>query len=410
MHPTLSVALLLTAATCLPAEEPGKDFFFKKGDHVIFLGDSITEQYQYSTYIELYLTTRFPFWNDQFLNAGIGGDTATGGARRFEEQVLAEKPTAVTIDFGMNDGRYGEFDPKAAANYADQTRKMVEMAKKAGVRVALISPNAVEVRSRPALATYLDTQKEFYAPLKEIAEKEGVAFVDQYAVTRKVLEKLADDRASVKSFPDGVHTSEAGGLLMAHTILVGLKAPALVSDATIDAASREAKTVHCSVDGVTGGPEGLTFKRTDQALPLPVLKGWRGLLPFLDDLKDLNQYGLKVSGLKPGKYDLSIDGKEVASFTAEQLSAGVNLGNLDSGPIYEHGLEVLKAINDKNNIVHRRFRGVILAQIPDWLEDVAAVRKPIELKKRKQQIDDRQAEVYALAKPKSHDFELKAAK
>ena len=78
------------------------DFFFKANDRVLFLGDSITEQYQYSTDIELYLTTRFPTWNLTFLNAGIGGDRAQGGKNRFKDHVLAEKPTAITINFGVN--------------------------------------------------------------------------------------------------------------------------------------------------------------------------------------------------------------------------------------------------------------------------------------------------------------------
>src|SRR5205807_10126532 len=116
------------------------DFFFRKGDRIIFLGDSITEQYQYSTYIELYLTTRFPGGDMTFLNAGIGGDTATGGARRFASHVLAEKPTAVTIDFGMNDGGYKDFKPAAAANFIKQTEAMLRAAQQAHVRVALISP------------------------------------------------------------------------------------------------------------------------------------------------------------------------------------------------------------------------------------------------------------------------------
>src|SRR5436190_2226014 len=112
------VTLLLTAVPLAAAEPAG--FFVHPGDRVLFLGDSITEQYQYSTYIELYLTTRFPRGDMTFLNAGIGGDTATGGARRFASHVLAEKPTAVTIDFGMNDGGYKGFNPQAAANYARQ--------------------------------------------------------------------------------------------------------------------------------------------------------------------------------------------------------------------------------------------------------------------------------------------------
>jgi hypothetical protein len=33
---------LFVAAPPLVADEPAKDFFFKKGDRVLFLGDSIT--------------------------------------------------------------------------------------------------------------------------------------------------------------------------------------------------------------------------------------------------------------------------------------------------------------------------------------------------------------------------------
>ena len=104
------IVCFLSLAIATARGEDSKDFFFKAGDRVLFLGDSITEQYQYSTDIELYLTTRFPNWNCLFLNAGIGGDTATGGAGRFASHVLAEKPTAITINFGMNDGGYGAFD------------------------------------------------------------------------------------------------------------------------------------------------------------------------------------------------------------------------------------------------------------------------------------------------------------
>ena len=106
----LVATLVLLSTAHGTAAEPAENFFFKKGDRIVFLGDSITEQYQYSSYIELYLTTRFPKWNLTFINAGIGGDTAIGGARRFTSHVLDEKPTALTIDFGMNDGGYGAFN------------------------------------------------------------------------------------------------------------------------------------------------------------------------------------------------------------------------------------------------------------------------------------------------------------
>ena len=60
----LFACLLLFAAPAVAEDK----FFFQKGDRIVFLGDSITEQYQYSNDIELYLTTRFPEWKLFFLN------------------------------------------------------------------------------------------------------------------------------------------------------------------------------------------------------------------------------------------------------------------------------------------------------------------------------------------------------
>lgn len=401
----LCVLLLALAAPAGAADRP---FFFQKGDRVVFLGDSITEQYQYSNYIELYLTTRFPNWDMTFLNAGIGGDTANGGAGRFKAHVLDEKPTAVTINFGMNDGGYGKFDPARNKVYVEKTAAMLDMAKQAGVRVALLSPNAVERRGRPNFATYLETQKEFYAPLRGLAEQYGVPFVDQYAVTRAALERMEQDKADkVVPFGDGVHTSPPGGLLMAHTILTGLGAPAKVSEVIValkgDAKS-ELFAQGCKVSDVLVQDGGVFFTRTDEAIPMPVQKDWVSLLPYVNDLKDLNSYGLTVKGLPKGTYTVFIDGAEVVKVTADELAKGVNLGNATAGPVHAQGQKVLEALTAKNQMVHQRFRGVVMFQIPDWLADVGAERKAKELAKRKEQIDAKQAEVYKLAQPKARKF------
>ncbi len=403
----LSLFTLLLVSAPLAAADDATGFFFHKGDRIVFLGDSITEQYQYSTDIELYLTTRFPDGDMTFLNAGIGGDTATGGANRFAEHVLAEKPTALTIDFGMNDGGYGGFNPGAARNYLNKTEEMLKAATKAGVRVALISPNAVEVRARPQLKTYLATQQKFYAPLRDLAEKYKVPFVDQYAVTRRVLEKIAADNADVHPFPDGVHTNGAGGLLMAHTILTGLKAPAIVSDVEISIAGKETKTIDCIVEELSATADAISFQRKDKALPMPIQPDWRPILAYVNNLKDFNYYGLKITGLSDGKYTLNMDGQKISEYTAEELSKGVNLGNLGTGPLFEQGQKVFQMIAAKNEIVHKRFRQVMMAPRAYWLADVYDERKPKELKKLMEEIQERQKAIYKKAQPEIHRFELK---
>jgi lysophospholipase L1-like esterase len=402
MKRLLFLFVLLVAAAPLHAEGT-KPFFFQKGDRVVFLGDSITEQYQYSNDIELYLTTRFPGWTILFLNAGIGGDTANGGASRFQKHVLDETPTAVTINFGMNDGGYGPFDQKRNDLYVQKTTEMLEMAKKAGVRVALISPNCVDPRAQPKVdfKLYRETQKQFYAPLKEIAEKQGAVFVDQYATTRSALEKMAADdpeARKAKPFGDGFHTASPGGLLMAHAILTGLNAPAVVTDVTIDGG--KTKTEHCQVANLDVKEDKVTFTRTDEAVPLPLQKDWEPILPYVNDLKDLNYYGLTIKGLKQGTWGVLVDGTEVGRFSADDLAQGVNLGNLTTGPAYEFGQKVFTAINEKNKVNARRFRGTILSKNPD----------PAEVAKLLDQIKEKQAALYQLLEPKTYAFEVKLVK
>ncbi|MFO0805347.1 MAG: GDSL-type esterase/lipase family protein [Gemmataceae bacterium] len=411
----LALSVALGAAVAYADDKPkpaASPYFFQKNDRIVFLGDSITEQYQYSTYLELYLTTRFPDWNFTFLNAGIGGDTAAGGAGRFKAHVLDEKPTAVTINFGMNDGGYGKFNPAANKVFVERTEAMLKMAKDAKVRVALLSPNAVDRRNKSNGAEYVETQKQFYAPLAGLAEKHGFPFVDQYAITRAATDRMEkDDPTAKKAVPyyDGFHTSPPGGLLMAHAILTGLKSPALVSDVLIEVGAKKSDQSGAKVSDLVIEDGRIRFTRLDMAIPLPVQKDWLPMLPYMNEMKDLNYYGLRIDGLKDGNYSVSIDGVAVAKFTAKQLAEGVNLGNLTSGPVFDQANKVLAAINEKNRIVHGRFRGVLLGGDPYWSTAAGQKRKPEEVAKRLEEAEAAQAEIYKLAKPVPRKFEVKPA-
>ncbi len=393
-----------------------KEFFFKPKDKIVFLGDSITEQYQYSSYIEFYLTTRFPNWQLTFLNAGISGDTANGGANRFQSHILDEKPTCVTIDFGMNDGGYGKFDKNRNKVFIEKTKAMLEMAKKAGVRVALISPNAVDRRYKSNGAEYLETQKEFYAPLKQLAEEFNLPYADQYTMTRKEFEMIEKaNLPKVRPFGDGFHTSPPGGIMMAHSILTLLNAPALVSSVKINLEGKSIKADQAEVTETEYGNNSVSFTRKDNCLPLWVFPDAQTLLPFINNLDDLNRYELQVSGLASGKYSILIDDKEVAQYSAEELAKGVNLGNIDKGPIVDQAKAVFNAINKKNGKVHYRFRQVVMfnPNLPDWLSDLSGEiqkRKKVQLDKILLEIAKEQEEIYKMVQPKPHKFKVVAVK
>ena len=188
----LLVPILLPAL--VPAAEPGTGFFFKDGDRVLFLGDSITDQHQYSNTIELYLTT-LPQVEPDLPQRRHRRRHRRRRQQPLCPQVLAEKPTAVTINFGMNDGGYGTFNPKSAENFLKNTEAMLMKA----ARTPRPRGPGLAQRRRLAQARaaklYLETQKQFYAGLKDLAAKHSLPFADQYATTRAALEKMEADKA-----------------------------------------------------------------------------------------------------------------------------------------------------------------------------------------------------------------------
>src|SRR5580704_8007559 len=103
-------ALLVLAAGSSAGSAQTKEFFFKDGDRIVVMGDSITEQHLYSNYLEMWTVSRFPGWKLTFRNVGISGDRSVGGNSRFKRDVLPFEPTAMNVDFGMIDGNYTAFN------------------------------------------------------------------------------------------------------------------------------------------------------------------------------------------------------------------------------------------------------------------------------------------------------------
>jgi lysophospholipase L1-like esterase len=385
----VALAALLAVAGAMPAADaPAKQFFFKEGDRIVMIGDSITEQHLYSNFVEMWTVSRFPSWKLTFRNVGIGGDTSPGGNGRFKRDVLAFNPTAMTVDFGMNDGGYGGFNEGRYQNYVRGLQGMADQARQAGIRVAWITPQPIERREPgPQLTAYNTTLEKFSAGVKDIAHKNGGLFVDQFHPYLTVMDKArGQDSKVVIMGGDPVHPGAPGQAVMAAAILKGLNFPRLVSKVAIDvAASKVTGTENCKVEGlVTKEKHGLLFKRHDESLPFFPEEA-KSILKWAPLLDDMNHYGLQVKGLQPGRYEVRLGGKKVAEYTAEELAAGVNLAGpaLTAGPVADQVKAVWKAVKDKNQYFHDRiFRGVVLANVsvPDWLN--SKVPADIEVQRR----------------------------
>ena len=84
----------------------------KPGDRMVSLGDSITEQRIYTRYVMDYFALRYPGQKIEFRNAGWVSDTAVGGLKRLQRDVLDLKPTVVSICYGVNDAGVTSYKPE----------------------------------------------------------------------------------------------------------------------------------------------------------------------------------------------------------------------------------------------------------------------------------------------------------
>jgi lysophospholipase L1-like esterase len=433
------MASIAAASFCLGGSSWAGDFFIHDGDRVVFLGDSITEQRLYTTYIEAYALTRFPNWNLTFRNVGWGGDTAwlrqrahpdetklfaanpeaqqkmveDSVGRGLARDVQPLKPTVVTIKFGMNDHAYQPFRQDIFNAYARSQTQIAKVLEADKVRVAFLTPQPIEdKRPDPDKDVKNQSLRRFSDGLKDVAAKAGALFIDQFDPYMSIM--LAERAANPQAFiggGDAVHPGPAGHTLMAWAVLKGLGAQNLVSSAEIDmAAQKTVSTEACQISNLkitSSGEAG--FDRLDNALPLPVDPKAQAALKLAPVLGDLSRYDLKITGLAAGAYELSIDGDVVLKASNEEWAKGVNL-TVPSNPAEKQAVEVLQEVVKKNNLYFNRWRNVQLYSFPEWARKPEIEQaKTDELARLDAQIAGSEAKINALRKPKIHHFELKQA-
>ena len=414
------VALVLFAGFS-PAD--ADEFFFRDGDVIVMIGDSITEQHLYSNFVELWTVTRFPQWKLTFRNVGIGGDRSPGGNQRFARDVLIHKPTAMTVDFGMNDGSYRAFEDATFKPYMDGLQGMADQVKANKIRTAWVTPQPLDTATPGATAMvdlYNQTLEKFSEGVKTIAERNGGLFVDQFHPYIKVLDHARAGAAKYERVTggDAVHPGPPGQALMAASILKGLSFPPLVSSAVIDAAAlKVGTTANCKIEDLKAAGGGVQFSRRDNALPFFPADA-TSILAWAPLLEELNQYQLRVTGLAAGNYEIRLGGVKLAVFSAEQLNTGVNLAApvLTAGPIAEQVAAVRAAVEAKNRYHHQSiFRGIVLSNVPDWVYEVVP-RAELEAKKqaliqeRLSKLPSLDADVAKALVMKANTFEIAPAK
>ena len=198
----------------------------KKGDRIVFLGDSITAGGNtgkgYIQVIRQHLAEKKKDLVVECVGAGISGNKVPDLQKRVEKDVISKKPTVVFIYIGINDVWHGEKDPKRGTTpeaFESGLKEVIGKCKAAGAQVILCTPTVIG--ELPIGTNNLDAKLDDYAAIsRKVAKELDLNLCDlRKAFVDHLKSNNADKKAAGILTTDRVHLNEAGNKLVAQTML-----------------------------------------------------------------------------------------------------------------------------------------------------------------------------------------------
>lgn len=199
---------------------------FESGQHIMFVGDSITDCGRrdlhapdglgYVALVKVMLLARYPERGLTIVNRGIGGDTTRDLLARWEDDVVADRPDWVALMIGINDvWRAYDGRPELAVppnEYDANLRKLVGRVVDVGCRVMLIEPFYIV---RDGADPQLASTREVGEIMRGVAAEYGAVFV----ATQDAFDAALQTTEPAAWSDDHVHPNLAGHALIAQRVL-----------------------------------------------------------------------------------------------------------------------------------------------------------------------------------------------
>lgn len=415
------LACALSILSAMPQVADAADLLLKKGDRVAIVGDSITEQKQYSKYMELYLLACVPQLQLTMFQFGWGGERAPGFAGRMENDFVPWKPTVVTTCFGMNDGSYRPYEASIGKVYEDGSRRIQTRCKELDARMVVGGPGAVDSDTwRPAEPDADRYYNDNLGKLSEIAAKLAAENGFVYAGLHPLMMKVMTDAKSAlgHGYPvcggDGVHPGPNGHLVMAYAFLKAMGLDGDIGTFTVDMAGSATATEGHRVVSADKGTVTIESARYpfcfsgDEKSP----NGTRSILPFLPFNRDLNRLTLKVKNLSAASAEVKW-GDVAKTFSKAELEAGVNLAEaFPENPFSQPFSQLDRVVSDKQNRETRTIKGMITnfrGLEADFKDDAEFLKMVGQMRAKLMERSERDAAAArAAVKPVTHTLRIVA--
>lgn len=431
LHSLLLFGLITASSIAQPASSTGLGL--KDGDRIIWIGDSITHQCQYTQYVEDFFYTRYPKMRLHFRNAGVSGDVAADALNRFEDDIASFKPTVATVLLGMNDGRYQDFTPEIFQTYARDMTTLLDKLDALKVRVFLMSPTMFDhqafeqmVAKDPARGKNKKTDN-YNAVLayfgkwgQEQARKRGYGFIDLYGPLNKLTTEGRRKDPHFTLIADAIHPAGDGQFVMAYSMIEAFEEPGSVWSllATPKAGAWTAKASPGSITNITGGEMGKSVSLTllPKCLPwVPVADAKIGATLTASGHRKSNE-ALTVVGLEAGRYDVLENGQLVGTWDHIQLGKKVELQSDPESVTFHQAQRVIELNKKRNDDAIRPLRNLYgkrkgalrkgdKAAFETWWNGLGKAEEAALLKKA----DEIEDEIYQVNQPVEINIDVKPA-
>ena len=146
----LYLALILLICSSLFFAQDNQNILLS-GKRILILGDSITMDGTYVSFMEYYLESIYPSKKFNIISIGLGGETTCGLTEpghfkrpcifsRLDSALSEIKPKLVFACYGMNDGLYNPQSPKRFQAFKDGILKLIKKLKAVGAKVIIMTP------------------------------------------------------------------------------------------------------------------------------------------------------------------------------------------------------------------------------------------------------------------------------
>lgn len=205
--------LLLLAALALCSSSFSQPNFLKRlqsgqPQHIVVYGTSLSSGGNGRAWMDVVKAHIVQEYGDDLVRytlAGKGGMWSVWGVKNFEDSVIAKKPDAVFIEFGMNDA-FQEYETSVALAKLN-LEYMID-------RVRLYSDSCdifLQVMNMPIgkSAGFRPHLDDYYAMYRKVSQEKKVMLIDHYPNWQNILDQ--GEKFFRQYVPDGLHPNKKGG-------------------------------------------------------------------------------------------------------------------------------------------------------------------------------------------------------